>query len=75
MGLFAAPLNSSHQFVDHVMDPVAAVVPHCAPADFGREEIRTLIAIRSAKVRVFVAGTWKITNSPPLKTAKVTIRF
>ena len=41
MGLFAPPLNSSHQFVVHVMDPVAGVLPHCAAADFGIAEKRT----------------------------------
>jgi hypothetical protein len=42
IALFAAPLNSSHQFVVHVMAPVAGVVPHCAAADFGIAEKRTL---------------------------------
>jgi hypothetical protein len=41
MGLFAAPLNSSHQFVVHVMDPVAGVLPHCAAAEFGIAKKRT----------------------------------
>ena len=40
IGLFAAPLNSSHQFVVDVMEPVAGVVPHCAAADFGIAEKR-----------------------------------
>jgi hypothetical protein len=38
MGLLAAPLNSSHQCVVQVMEPVGAVVPHCAAADFGIAE-------------------------------------
>src|SRR6266481_3042470 len=48
IGLFAAPLNSSHQFVVHVMEPVAGVVPHCAAADFGSAERRTLTTERRA---------------------------
>jgi hypothetical protein len=40
IALFAAPLNSSHQFVVHVTEPVAGVVPHCAAADFGSAEKR-----------------------------------
>jgi len=46
-------LNSSHQFVVHVIAPVAGVVPHCAAADFGIDERRTLNTERSA---MFVIG-------------------
>jgi hypothetical protein len=42
IALFAAPLNSSHQFVVHVMEPVAGVVPHCAAADLGIAKRTTL---------------------------------
>jgi hypothetical protein len=49
MGLLAAPLNSSHQFVVHVMEPVAGVVPHCAAADFGIAERRIPNTKRTTK--------------------------
>src|SRR5579863_3725569 len=49
IGLLAAPLNSSHQFVVHVMEPVGGVVPHCAAADFGIAERRTPNTRRKAE--------------------------
>src|SRR5258708_6858107 len=41
MALFAAPLNSSHQLVVQVMEPVGGVVPHCALAERGVARRRT----------------------------------
>src|SRR6266436_566674 len=60
IGLFAAPLNSSHQFVVHVMEPVAGVVPHCAAADFGSAE-RTMPNRESSVMRV-IGLTCRITE-------------
>jgi hypothetical protein len=53
IGLFAAPLNSSHQFVVHVIAPVAGVVPHCALADFGSAQKRMVVAKTRAKLKHF----------------------
>jgi hypothetical protein len=72
MGLFAAPLNSSHQFVVHVMDPVAGVLPHCAAADFGIAEKRTPNTNRRAtfvtvrRVTGFTSAEMK--SRPEIKT-------
>lgn len=52
IGLFAAPLNSSHHDVVHVMLPVAGAVPHCACADRGVAKIHTLIAKQRANLPI-----------------------
>jgi hypothetical protein len=54
MGLFAVPLNSSHQFVVHVIAPVAGVVPHCALVNFGSTQNRIAIAVRRVRLKRFV---------------------